>query len=199
MLILALDTATEAATVAVVRDGEVLGERETTAGRVLVALEELLTEAAIAPREAERIVVGRGPGRYTSLRMGLVTARALAFSVGAELIGVSTLDALAAGADGAFPMIDARRREVFVLDGGPVCVRPEHLRIVPEGRYVGDGACRYRSLLEAAGATVPPEDDPAHTPWARHHALLVDSAGGPAEPIYLRAPDADQTIARTAG
>jgi tRNA threonylcarbamoyladenosine biosynthesis protein TsaB len=199
MLVLALDTATDQATVAVASDGEVVGERLTTAGRVLGAFEELLTEAGLAASETERVVVGRGPGRYTSLRMGLVTARALAFSLDAELIGVSTLDALAAGAVGAIPMIDARRREVFVLDGVPRCVRADALRVDRGARYVGDGARRYRSILESAGATVPADDDPVHVPMARHHVLLADAVGGAAEPIYLRVPDADLALSRTAG
>ena len=50
------------------------------------------------------------------------------------------------------------------------------------------------TLLEAAGATVPPDDDPRHVPWARHHARLAESFGPAelAEPLYLRAPDADK-------
>ena len=86
-------------------------------------------------------------------------------------------------------MIDARRGEVFT--DGPAVARPEELDVAGR-RLVGDGAVRYRELFEAAGAEVPPDDDPAHLPSA---ALLVARAGafGPAdaiEPLYLRAPDA---------
>ena len=103
--------------------------------------------------------------------------------------------------EGAVPLIDARRGEVFTLDPGPACLRPEQLSAVRGRLYVGDGAVCYRTLLEAAGATVPPDDDPRHVPWARHHARLAESFGPAelAEPLYLRAPDADRALERAAG
>lgn len=198
MLALGLDTATGAASAALVRDGNVLGERLTSAATVLEAFEELLLRAGERPAAVTRIVAGRGPGSYTSLRMGLMTARALAFSLGAEVVGVSTLDALAAGAPGALPLVDARRREVFALVDEPVCVRPGELSIAPGRLCVGDGAVRYRELLEAAGGVVPPDGDRRHVAWASAHVALAATHGGPAEPIYLRVPDADQAIARAA-
>jgi tRNA A37 threonylcarbamoyladenosine modification protein TsaB len=122
----------------------------------------------------------------------------LSFALGAPLTGISTLHALAAGAPGALPVIDARRREVFVLADGPACLPPGELELEPGGLCVGDGAVRYRDVLEAVGANIPPDDDPRHIPWARHHAILAvtgDDLGG-ADPIYLRAPDADRALAR---
>ena len=100
MLTLAFDTATDVATVALLRDGEVLGERVSRAVRVLEDAEELLREAEVERDDVEGIVVGTGPGSYTGLRMGLVTARALAIALQVPVAGVSTLDALAAGAPG---------------------------------------------------------------------------------------------------
>ena len=195
MLVLAFDTATDVATVALVRDGDVLGERVSVAAKLLRAVDELLAEASATPTDVDAIAVGRGPGRYTSLRMGLVTARALAFSLDAPVAGVSTLDALAAGAEDALPVIDARRREVFTLGPGPVCVRPEELNLAPGRQCVGDGAVRYRDVLELAGAAVPPDDDPRHIPWARHHARLATGFGtADVEPLYLRTPDADRAL-----
>ncbi len=198
MLVLAFDTATEVATVALVHEGEVLGERVTTAAQLLLAAEGLLADSGTARTALDGIVVGRGPGRYTSLRMGLVTARTLAFALDVPVAGVSTLDALAAGAPGALPVIDARRSEVFVLNGEARCVRPEELAVEHGRLCVGDGAVRYRDLLEEAGALVPAEDDPRHIPWARHHAALAESFGAAelVEPIYLRVPDAEQALAR---
>ena len=110
MLVLAFDTATDVATVALVRDGEVMGERLTRAAHLLSDVEGLLTENGIGQREIGGIAVGRGPGRYTSLRMGLVTARALSLALEAPVAGVSTLEALVAGAPGAPP--DHRRPAV---------------------------------------------------------------------------------------
>ena len=197
MLALAFDTATETATCALVRDDACLGERRTTAGALLRHVEELVDAAGVDHGDLEGVVVGRGPGRYTSLRMGLVTARTLSFVLGVPLAGVSTLDALAANAEGATPVIDARRGEVFTLvDGEPRCLRPEELQLAGS-LAIGDGAVRYRDALETAGAVVPPDDDERHVPWARHHTRLAAAWGGPelAEPIYLRAPDADRAVA----
>jgi tRNA threonylcarbamoyladenosine biosynthesis protein TsaB len=201
MLVLAFDTATDVATCALVRDGALLGEMRTTAARLLADAEALVEQAGIVPGEVEGIAVGVGPGRYTSLRMGLVTARVLSFALEAPVAGVSTLDALAAGASGALPVIDARRREIFTKLDGPVCLRPEELTVEPGRLCVGDGAVRYRELLEAAGAKVPPDEDPRHVPWARHHAMLATEWGGAelAEPVYLRSPDADRSLARAEG
>ncbi len=199
MLILAFDTATDVATVALVRDGEVLGERASRAVRVLQDAEGLLEEAGLEPGAVERIAVGTGPGSYTGLRMGLVTARTLAISLGVPVAGVSTLDALAAGAPEAVPVIDARRSEVFTLVGGaPACLAAAGLTVGTGRAYVGDGAVRYREEITAAGGIVPPDDAPEHVPWARHHAALARDFGAAdqAEPIYLRVPDAEKALAR---
>jgi tRNA threonylcarbamoyladenosine biosynthesis protein TsaB len=196
-LVLAFDTATDVATSALVQDGEVVGERASRAVRILEDVDSLLAGAALEREAIEGIVVGTGPGSYTGLRMGLVTARALAIALGAPVAGVSTLDALATGAPGAHPVIDAKRSEVFALDEGSPAVMPaENLPVKPGDVYVGDGALRYRELLQARGARVPPDDDPVHTPWARHHAALADGFGSPevAQPIYLRLPDAERSL-----
>jgi tRNA threonylcarbamoyl adenosine modification protein YeaZ len=189
VLILAFDTATSVATSALVRDGEVLGERVSSAVRVLADADALLRAAGLAPRDLDALAVGTGPGSFTGVRIGIATARGLAVSLGIPLAGVSTLDALAAGAPGALPVVDARRREVFV----PLrAVRPEELEVDGE-LCVGDGAVRYRALLEARGAAIPPDDDPRHLPHARHHAALARDFGDPGavEPLYLRVPDAE--------
>jgi tRNA threonylcarbamoyladenosine biosynthesis protein TsaB len=197
VLTLAFDTATNTATSALLEDGKLLGERTGIPARLLEDVDDLLTSSGAEPEELERIVVGTGPGSFTSLRMGLAASRALAFALDAQVAGVSTLEALAAGAPAALPVIDARRREVFTLiDGKPVALPPDQLRnTVLQGRTcVGDGAVRYRDVLEAAGAEIPPDDSELHVPRASVHArLAVDF--GPAElvePIYVRVPDADR-------
>ena len=195
MLTLAFDTATSVATSALVRDGEVLGERASRAVRVLADVEELLEHTGAEPRDLNRLVVGIGPGSFTGMRMGVAAARALAFALELELAGVSTLDALAAGAPGALPVVDAGRREVFTLvDGAPAAVSPAELKLEPETTCVGDGAVRYREALEALGAEVPPRESELHVPRARFHAELAREFVDPeaVEPLYLRLPDAEQ-------
>jgi tRNA threonylcarbamoyladenosine biosynthesis protein TsaB len=196
LVILAFDTATDVATAALVREGEVLGERRSRAARILVDVEELMAEAGLAPDEVDGIAVGTGPGGYTGLRMGLVTARTLAFSLGVGVAGVSTLDALAAGAPGAVPVLDARRGEVFTrTDGaGAAVLAPEDLEVEAGRTYVGDGAVRYRTPIEERGGRVPPDESDLHIPWARHHAALARDFGPAelAEPLYLRVPDAEK-------
>jgi tRNA threonylcarbamoyladenosine biosynthesis protein TsaB len=199
VLILAFDTATDVATSALVGDGEVLGERASRAVRILEDVEALLEAADLRAEDVEGLVVGRGPGSYTGLRMGLVTARTLAISLNVPLAGVSTLDALAAGSPGAMPVIDARRREVFTLaDEHPVCRPVEDVAVEAGTAYVGDGALRYRTLFEKGGGVVPPAEDPVHVPWARYHAALAQDFGvaESVEPIYLRVPDAEKALRR---
>ena len=191
MLILAFDTATDVATSALVDGGEVLGERASRAATLLEDVDALLRQAGMQTRDVEALAVGIGPGSFTGVRIGLSTARGLALALGIPVAGVSTLDALAAGAPGALPVIDARRREVFV----PGSVLPPADVQLEVGRLcVGSGAVRYRDVLAAIGADIPPDGDERHIPRARFHAALARGFG-PAEevePLYLRVPDADK-------
>jgi len=191
VLILAFDTATDIATSALVDDGEVLGERTSRPGTLLEDVDALLRQASARPADIEALVVGTGPGSFTSTRIGLAVARGLALSLGIDGAGVSTLDALAAGDDDALPVIDARRGEVFVP--GPTAVKPEDAPA--DGRLcLGDGAVRHRAILEANGGGAGRRRAGRHLPRAVLHASLA-TAFGPVdaiEPIYVRAPDAER-------
>src|SRR5215207_8466952 len=110
VLTLAFDTATSAATIALVRDEVVLGEAVSRAIRMLEDADQILRASAADRSELTGIVVGTGPGSFTGLRMGLAAARGLAFALELPVAGVSTLAALAAGAPGATPVVDAGRR-----------------------------------------------------------------------------------------
>ncbi|MBM3679132.1 MAG: tRNA (adenosine(37)-N6)-threonylcarbamoyltransferase complex dimerization subunit type 1 TsaB, partial [Actinobacteria bacterium] len=134
MLILAFDTATEVASVALVEGSAVLGERRTLAKRLLEDVDALLQETGAAVGEIGAIAVGVGPGSFTSTRIGLAVARGLALALDVPVAGGTSLDALVAGARDAgepeaVPVVDARRREVFVR--GPAAVDPAALELVP--------------------------------------------------------------------
>lgn len=203
-MILSFDTATDVATACLSARGEVLAE-SATAGRSVGAqhllddVHRLFGEAGVELGDVGTIVAGTGPGTFTGLRIGLATARALGFALGVPVLGVSTLDALLHPAEVDVACIDARRGEVFCAGAGidPAARTPQELAaMLPPGAVVaGDGAVRYRGIL--AGAEIPPDDSPLHVPHARHHAALIGSAGPP-EPCYLRAPDADRSLAAKA-
>jgi tRNA threonylcarbamoyladenosine biosynthesis protein TsaB len=197
VLTLAFDTATAVATSALTDGDEILGERVSRAQTLLEDVDALLRQAGAHPSEIDRLAVGIGPGSFTGVRIGLAVARGLALSLDVPGAGVSTLAALAAGAPGAVPVVDAKRREVFTLVGGETRVlAPEELALEEGAVCVGDGALRYRALLEERGAIVPPDDDERHLPRARFHAALAGEPGpvDELEPLYLRVPDADRNL-----
>jgi len=190
MIVLSFDTATDVATSALLVHGQVHGERSSLARTLLEDVDELLRSAQLEPGSLDALVVGTGPGSFTSTRIGLAAARGLALALDLPAAGVSTLDALASAAAGAHPVIDARRREVFVP--GPRALAPDDLELEPGMLCIGSGAVRYRETLERSGAIVPPDDDALHVPHARLHAALVRDFGRADDllPVYVRAPDA---------
>ncbi len=183
MIVLGLDTATAATAVGLrLADGSVLERRDDPppgahpghATRLLVMVSEVLRQGGISWEEVDRIAVGLGPGTFTGLRVGVASARGLAHSRAVELVGVSSLQALALGAlegpagedDGGRPevavaVIDARRGEVFAAPyeggaegvpralGAAAALAPEGLvELVAGGREPGSG----RWLLVGDGA-----------------------------------------------
>jgi tRNA threonylcarbamoyl adenosine modification protein YeaZ len=173
-VILAFDTATSFGAVCALVNGE--HARAPRAADLLEAVDSLVPD----PSQLESIVVGRGPGSFTSIRIGLAVARSLSFTLGIRVAGASTLEAYA----GVTPVLDARRGEVFVP--GPVVCRPEQLDVAGK-TLAGDGALRYRELFERAGAVVPPDEEDVHLP---DPLLLVEHAIDGIEPLYVREPDA---------
>ena len=204
-MLLALDTATTVAAACVWRDGTVLAEGERrgahVAQEVLVLCDELMERAAVSPGELDGVVGGIGPGSFTGVRVGLATARGLGLALDRPVAGASTLGALRAGAgNAAVACIDARRGEVFAEGPDlPAAARtPQALvEALPPQQVllVGDGAIRYRDVLEGAGHLVPPDDDVRHAPAGRFLAGLAAADGltTPADPRYLRRPDAEDS------
>jgi len=215
MIVLGIDTATPATAVALLRaDGsidEALGEvpagaRPLHAQLLLATAAALLERAGLDWRQIERLAVGVGPGGYTGLRIGLATARGIAQASGAELVGVGTLRALAEPVVGraAAAVLDARRGEAFVAvhrDGeqllAPRTCRPEEIAglALAGGRdtlAVGDGAQRYRELIEGGGVAVAPAaSELNHVSAGAICRLAAAGSVGPAIPDYLRLADAE--------
>lgn len=217
MNVLGFDTATAASAACVLRaDGESyevepspdrLGERPGHAAELMPAVARCMDEAGLGWEELDALGVGVGPGMFTGLRIGLATAHGLAAASGVELRPVSSLAALAAPATGpALAVIDARRDEVFaaLYDGDdelwePFVAAPEAVAERLRQRAtstlaVGDGAVRFRDILEAAGATVPDDGSSSHVVRGLSICRLAASvAPVPVEavlPDYLRQPDA---------
>ena len=205
MLLLAFDTATPAVTVAL-HDGAAVVAGETAAdarrpGELLaVLIDKVLRSVGADQADLTGIAVGTGPGPYTGLRAGLVTARVLSSALGIRTDGICTLDVIAAAArDGAggrefLVATDARRREVYWAryspagqrTAGPLVSLPADL---PRGLPVaGEGAVLYPEL------TASPLDPrfPAAAVLAGLAAgrLAAGEPPGPDEPLYLRRPDA---------
>jgi tRNA threonylcarbamoyl adenosine modification protein YeaZ len=219
VLLLALDTASAAVSVAL-HDGEkVLAERTGASAPRHVELltpliSEVLTAAGGKPADLTALAVGVGPGPFTGLRVGLVTARVLGLTLGIDVLGVCSLDALAAGAVAGgltatefLVATDARRREVYWaryrmdggdVDGGALPVRVDGPHVAAAGdlprgglAVAGRGAQLYPDEL---GDAVLPLDPPA-ADLARL-AVRGEPYLIPAEPLYLRRPDATAPGAR---
>ena len=204
-MILALDTATRVACVALIGgDGATLAEIldpevASATRRVLQMIDDVLSSQSAGTNDLTRIVVGRGPGSFTGLRVALATAEALGDALDVPVTGVSTLAALRAKAPpGAAAVIDARRGEVFVEAAGiaPRAMSPSALGALCPVVCVGDGAIRYRAILEGAGAIVAADDDPVHVVSGAALVRASRSGGGPPRPLYLREPDAVPSAAR---
>jgi tRNA threonylcarbamoyladenosine biosynthesis protein TsaB len=222
MRVLAFDTATSATVVALrdgatgfeleLRDDPPVGGRPGHAQKLLRLVEDALGQAG-GWSVVDRIAVGIGPGTFTGLRIGISTAHALARGAGLPLVGVSTLAslehaALASLADqrSVLAVIDARRGEAFVAGAGlsPRVLTPAALGDVAGQRAsdgviaVGDGAIKFRELLESAGAHVPEDGATVHRVSAVEHCVLAESLDATrpedVQPEYLRLPDAEISL-----
>ena len=200
MLVLALDTATPTLVAGLAdwsRHGatEVLAERAVPSGNrhaelLTPAITSVLDDAGLTMRDLDAVVTGLGPGPFTGLRVGVVTAAALSDARGLPVIGVCSLDAVGSGARTV--VTDARRKEVYwaAYDGdgartdGPGVVRPEELGRT--GPFVGDPAFAARLGADVAAAEVTT----AGLVRAAQPQLLDPSSAGPIVPLYLRRPDA---------
>ena len=207
-MLLAFDTATPQVTVAL-HDGddvvvEAVSDRTMKHGEQLAPLiADVLAEAGIVRQDLTAIAVGAGPGPFTGLRVGLVTARTLGFVLEIPVYAACTLDVLAAEAVASgvgsafFVATDARRKEVYLAsydpDGlrleGPVVARPADVATsVP---VVGEGALLYPDAFPTPIGPVRPSAGWLARAVAEERVELMDP-----EPLYLRRPDAVEQAAQ---
>lgn len=218
MLVLIVDTATPAITAALVEIApssvKLLAERVTIDGRahgeqLAPQIDAVLSDAGAKPRDLTAIVAGLGPGPFTGLRVGLVTAAVMSDALGIPTYGVCSLDGLGAYS-GAVPLLvatDARRREVYwavYREGarlhGPSVDTPAAVAVKASQfgavSAVGEGAVRYAEQLGLAVA--PGSAYPSALELARAAAdrVRATAPSEPLQPLYLRRPDAVEPAAR---
>jgi tRNA threonylcarbamoyl adenosine modification protein YeaZ len=208
VLLLALDTATPAVTVALHDGSACVAESTVVDARrhgelLLPAVDRVLAAAGAAVGELTGIVVGVGPGPYTGLRVGLVTAAVLGEVTGAPVHGVCSLDGLAwaagrEGLTGPFTVAtDARRKEVYWArydtpakrSAQPSVDRPGDIAEQVAGMpAVGAGAALYPEVF----TDVRPPGHLSAAALAELAAARLAEGGEflPAQPMYLRRPDA---------
>jgi tRNA threonylcarbamoyladenosine biosynthesis protein TsaB len=232
--VVAIETATETVGVAVRTPAGVQAEFALTGRRRHVetltpALEHLLAQVGLTPAELGAVAVDVGPGLFTGLRVGVAAAKGLAQSLGIGVVGASSFDVLTEGASDAghrglvLACVDARRAEVFaavreVGDTGvvvaepiaPALFAPADLAEALDGLggapvfAVGDGAQRYRAVLElvsgveasAPALSFPPPAALLGLALRRIEAGEAPVAPGRVVPLYMREADATSNFAR---
>lgn len=204
MLVLAIDTSSAAVTAAVVSvdaDVRVLAARVTVNARahgelLAPSIERSLAEAGYSAADLDAVVAGVGPGPFTGLRVGLVTATVLADSLAIPAYGLCSLDAMATAHPSLLVAGDARRREVYwaryehgVRVDGPHVGRPAEVPVSGVLAMTGAGARLYQDVI---GLPLLEVDYPVPLDLVLGAAERVRT-GAPSEaltPLYLRRPDA---------
>jgi tRNA threonylcarbamoyladenosine biosynthesis protein TsaB len=208
--VLALDTSTLVASVAILHEGR-LATRDarvtTHSERLLALIDEVLGEAGLTPGDLSAVACGAGPGSFTGLRIGLATAKGLCFALGRPLVTVSSLAALAveAGSGMVLALLDARKQEVYaglyrVGVGPPVPVLPEavlsptRLRTWVEDAgapqtitIVGEGALAYPAVARELGQVL---EGARATPSAARILQLAERrlSGGAEDELVVAVP-----------
>jgi tRNA threonylcarbamoyl adenosine modification protein YeaZ len=209
-----MDSATPAITAALASVDEtgveLVAQRVTVDARAhgeLLApqIEAVLAHAGTKPRDLGAIVAGVGPGPFTGLRVGLVTAVAMSDALAIPAYGVCSLDALGAVAGPGRVLVatDARRKEVYWAlygDGRrltePSVSKPADLPVERADVAVGDGALRYADVLGLPVRPEPRYPDALCLARLAVDRVLAHAPGEPLTPLYLRRPDAVASSAR---
>ena len=205
MLVLAVDTATSAVTAGLARlpavgDPEVLAERVTVNARahgelLMPSVCEVMSRAGVSFRDLDAVVCGAGPGPFTGLRVGMVTAAALGDALSVPVYPVCSLDAIAyrGGAGSSLLVItDARRREVYWARYDPAGTRIDGPHVDRPGDLPRAGVSRVAGTCDVSGLPVahPQHPDPAGLVAVAAPALRSQAPPAVLTPWYLRRPDA---------
>ena len=203
--VLAIDSATPAVTAGVVVDGELVAERVTVdprahAERITPNVLGALADAGFRMADLGAVVVGCGPGPFTGLRVGMVTAAAYGHALGIPVYGVCSLDAIGAQTTGETLVVtDARRREVYwaryrdgIRTGGPAVDAPAS--VDPGVAEAVAGSPEHAALFGL------PVCEPSSPTPAGLVAAVTEWSGSPSRllPLYLRRPDAKTFAERSA-
>lgn len=195
MKILAMDTATKSATVAVVEDGNLIGEFTLNSDKphsqkIMPLTEDLLKEIGIRSSEIDIFAFAHGPGSFTGLRIGAAAVQGFAQATGKKAVGVSTLESMAytlsrVTDDLVCPVIDAKRGQVYyaLYRQGDEIIAPsvESIETViaqtsclnKKVIFVGDAAILYREKLENAFENSSVAPDILNVNTATNVALLA--------------------------
>ena len=228
-MILAFDTATDRLTIALGTRDNILAEINENAprahlGKLVPGIDKLLKAADLSISDIDHIAVGIGPGSFTGLRIAVATAQGLAHGLNRPLIGVSTLDAIAAALAPAaadmdiFPVMDAKRREIYTARYDHYGRRlTDYRALLPEiltaelaaakkpVLMTGDGLDKYSSVFaDTPGLSV---DFAQISQWSPRASVLIRLAEEKIDksdtgtyinvmPIYVRSPDAKEPVRR---
>jgi tRNA threonylcarbamoyladenosine biosynthesis protein TsaB len=210
----ALDTSSPLGTVALFDGAELVAEDSRRVSNahgesLLPMVDALFTRVGWKPRDVARWAVGIGPGSFTGVRIGVGTVKGIVLGTGAEVVGVTSLDAVAFGAESAedavASVLFAMKGEVFVqvTRGVEVLLAPSAVRIAAAPAALATAECERLLivgegvlLLDAAALrpgwrlrTEPPHDLPRAESIARLAMTRAPSDASALEPLYVRAPD----------
>ncbi len=231
--VLAIDSATRACSAALVLDGVVAGEnflygQKNHSENLMTLIDDLFRNTGVSPEDIDLVAVSSGPGSFTGLRVGISTAQGLAFALGKDLAGISTLDILAFQANIGFgyicPMIDAKKNQIFTClykcSGSKLpektidktVVEPEKWLMTINSHkpvlFLGDGAWCYHEAIETAFrgdyTLLPPFSGIPRASTlgciaVERHLKNRKNELDEIVPFYIRPPDAEANLRKKSG
>ncbi|WP_321383430.1 tRNA (adenosine(37)-N6)-threonylcarbamoyltransferase complex dimerization subunit type 1 TsaB [uncultured Enterococcus sp.] len=224
MRILAIDTSNQTLSVSVMEGNRILGEYTSTTKKnhsmtLMPAITELMKTSQLKPTDIDRVVVAQGPGSYTGLRIGVTTAKTIAYTLNKELVGISSLLTLAAGCVNVesliVPLFDARRNNVYTgaysynkdQQKWETVVSDHHTSLeawltrlseYPSVYFVGEDVEKFRLLIEEK---LPAAVINTYPQWQIPSAVVLAQLGTDAVPekdihqflpLYLKRVEAEE-------